>query len=502
MRITKKQLFVAIAATLAAGLAAAGPDTTVLRNVTVVDTRSGALQPGRSVVIEQGRIARIVGARDAVAADARIIDGGGKFLVPGYLDMHVHSVPAAFGPAPALNLMLAHGITGVRQMNGSPELVRAARQFNAARAAGAAEVPEVLATAGAILAGVRSPADGVAAVQATKAMGADFVKVVSASPAALPAILAEAKQQALPVAGHLSPGLDALASAAGYRSIEHLGASPTPVQFSCSAEADAIRADLLAGKGTAPTAALTPTYVVSPFLYAAGDAPFVQQMMDSYDPARCDAVAEAVVARGAWQVPTLIRLHAMLQSDDASFREDPALRYVDPSLRGLWSRLGGEFGAMQPASARTTFHAFYESYVNMLRVLHRHGGAATTLTGSDTGGIWVVPGASLHREFAELAAAGFTPLEVLQATTLNGARFLHREATMGTVEVGRHADLVLLDADPTADARNLTKIAGVFNAGRYLSKAQLDAMKDGIAAQAAASPARTLAELIDASHKD
>jgi imidazolonepropionase-like amidohydrolase len=99
------------------------------------------------------------------------------------------------------------------------------------------------------------------------------------------------------------------------------------------------------------------------------------------------------------------------------------------------------------------------------------------LTGTDFGGQWIVSGFSLHHEFDLLARAGVAPLRVLQMTTLDPARFLRREATMGSVERGRNADLVLLDADPIQNVANLHRIAAVVRAGRYLSRADLDAIE-------------------------
>jgi len=96
------------------------------------------------------------------------------------------------------------------------------------------------------------------------------------------------------------------------------------------------------------------------------------------------------------------------------------------------------------------------------------------LAGSDTSTIatWVIPGVSLHQEFRLLAAGGMSPLEFLQMTTLNGAEFLHREATMGTVEEGKNANLVLLDANPIVDVANFDKISAVVLRGKYFSKSR------------------------------
>ena len=198
----------------------------------------------------------------------------------------------------------------------------------------------------------------------------------------------------------------------------------------------------------------------------------------------------------------MIRLRTMLQSDNPSFVNDPNLKYVDPTTRMLWNQLSQRFTALQPSSAADTLRNYDASFVKMLKVLHANGAAPHVLAGTDVGGIWVIPGFSLHQEFHELADAGFTPLEVLQATTLNGARFLDRESTMGTVEANKNADLVLLDANPVLDVANLSKIAGVFNAGKYFSKSDLDDLKAKRAAANAAAPIRQVSTVLDPNHRD
>ncbi|MES2942139.1 MAG: hypothetical protein V4772_04630, partial [Pseudomonadota bacterium] len=366
---------------------------------------------------------------------ARVVDGAGKFVVPGYLDMHTHSVPAAvFQKAPHWPLYIANGVTGIRDMAGAPPLIAAARQFNAARGAGTLDAPEVLQIPGPPLIFARTPEEGVAAVRQTKAMGGDFVKVLGALPAVIPVIVNEARAQGLDVAGHLSPGMGAVdTAAAGWTVFEHLGGG-WGIPLDCANDQAAIRADLLAGKGATMPSPFPPTYPISPFLYSAGDAPFTQRSMDSYNNARCDVVTKKLVEKGTWQVPTMIRLRTMTNSDSAAFRTDPNLKYVDPTTRGLWNKLSKDFENLQPPSATVTFRNSYAPFERTLKQLRQHGGASRILVGTDVGGIWVIPGFSLHQEFREFAKAGFTPLEILQATTLNGARFLKRESTMGTVE--------------------------------------------------------------------
>lgn len=476
---------------------------TVLRNVTVVDTRTGALAHRMAVVIDQGSIRQTLpDAAVRISGNAKIVDGGGKYVVPGYLDMHTHALPAAvLHKAPSWPLFLANGVTGIREMAGAPPLIAAAREFNAARSAGTLDAPAILQVSGPVIVG-RTAEDGIQGVRQTKAIGGDFVKVVSASPSALPAILAEARAQGLGVAGHLSPGTGALETAkAGWTVIEHLGGIWS-IALDCANEQAAIRADLLAGKGSTIPSPLPPSFTFSPYVHGAADAPHVQRLLDTYNSDLCgNSVAKSMVELGTWQVPTMIRLHTMTNSDSSVFRNDPNLKYVNPQVRTVWNKLSTDFEYLRPASAADTFRKSYTSFVDTLKLLRKHGGASRMLIGTDVGGIWVVPGFSIHQEFREFAKAGFTPLEILQATTLNGARFLNRESTMGTVEAGKNADLVLLDANPVADAANLSKIAGVFNAGKYFPKSALDTMLANVAAAHAEAPARDVSTVADISHK-
>jgi hypothetical protein len=471
---------------------------TVLRNVTVVDTRTGSLTPGRALVIDKGVIQQILTSRSVqVSGGATEIDGSGKFVVPGYLDMHTHAVSSAFGPTPYWPLLLANGVTGVREMAGTPQLLSASSKINSARLDGTLDAPKILQMPGVPVAGALSAADGSAAVKKTQSMKGQFVKVINAGPEALQALLAEAKAQGLDVAGHLSPGLSAVDSVnGGFKAIEHLGGIWS-IQLDCAKDQADIRAALLAVKGSAPP---PPTYVLSPYLYSAGNAPYVQRIIDNQDAVTCDTVAQALVDKGAWQVPTLIRMRTMLQSDSPAFINDPNLKYVAAPTRVLWNQLAQQYSALQPGSALTTFRAYNASFVSMLKLLRKHGVASKLLTGTDIGGIWIIPGFSLHQEFRELANVGFTPLEVLQATTLNGARFLNQEATMGTVEARKNADLVLLEANPLLDVANLSKIAGVFNAGKYFPKRELDTIKEEFATISAAVPLEDANLLLDSSH--
>jgi imidazolonepropionase-like amidohydrolase len=161
------------------------------------------------------------------------------------------------------------------------------------------------------------------------------------------------------------------------------------------------------------------------------------------------------------------------------FRDDPNLKYVAPAMRAMWREVQAIYDRT-PATTKATYKALYEHDLRMVGLFNQAG--VKIVAGDDLGGGSVIAGFGLHQEFRELAKAGLSPLEVLQTATLNGAEFLRRTATMGTVEEGKNADLVLLEANPIAGVESLERIWGVVLNGHYYSKSALDKMKDDVEA--------------------
>lgn len=474
-----------LAASAAIVLTAAAPSPRglIIDDVTVVDTATGRLTPHRAVVIDGGRIVRIAAAGSR-AADARRIDGTGKFVVPGFLDMHAH--PLSWGDTPgALRLMLAEGVTGYRQMNGSPEML-------AQRRAGAFDLPdspELLALSGSLLAGPLAPTPeaAIAEVRRQKTQGADFIKFIDEPGPAFFAALAEATAQGLPLAGHLPPVIDVReASRHGMASIEHLGPREA-VLLGCSTRESELRAAVAAAPrgpaGPPPPGAMERTLANPIAATPAAAILSYGTVLDTYDAARCTDLARTFVANATWQVPTLIRLRTMEFGDDPAYRHDPNLRYAPRATRELWESVATQFERGATPASRAALARLFAAQLALVKLFDTNG--VPMMAGSDLGGGWVLPGYGLHQEFDLLAQAGVSPLHVLQMTTLDGARFLHREATMGSVAAGRNADLVLLDGNPVASVANLHRIAGVVRAGRYYTPADLDALKAATAAGSA-----------------
>jgi Amidohydrolase family len=463
------------------------PGPVVLRGVTVVDTRDGSLTPGVDVALADGRIAAITPTGDpGGSAAAMTIDAAGKFVVPGFLEMHTH-VLGEKDTARDLKLLLDTGVTGFRLMGGSDKLLKERRDGTLPWSDETSDdTPALLAMPGAVLnpANAGTVKAALTTIREQHAAGADFIKAALVGSEVFFAAQAEARRLGLPIVGHLPAGIDVrLASKGGMRSIEHLGPG-TGVLAGCSTEEAQIRAALNAGPGLKAPPFRIPfadkvmgpiirRLVMNPVLH---NSPLAVQMLrraiDTFDQGRAEELAAAFVADGTWHCPTLIRERTSELSDAAEFRDDPNLSLMDDKTVSEWREAAGKFGAL-PADTRATYRDAYELQLRLTKLLDDAG--VKLLAGSDScGAVWEVPGYSLHQEFDELARAGLSPLRVLQTVTLDAAEFLSRAKTLGTVEEGKQADLVVLDQNPIESVDHLHGIAGVIRAGGYHSAAELN----------------------------
>jgi imidazolonepropionase-like amidohydrolase len=225
---------------------------------------------------------------------------------------------------------------------------------------------------------------------------------------------------------------------------------------------------------------LVKKFVINPVARTrAADLNLMRHTIDTFDEDKARALAARFVADGTWYCPTLIRKRTTQLCDAPEYRDDPNLRFVADSSVRTWTSSARTF-AKRPAQQRATLRDEYALALRLTKLFDDAG--VKMIAGSDAcGAIWQIAGYSLHQEFDELAAAGLSPLRVLQTTTLDAAEFLGTTATMGTIQVGKNADLVLLDGDPTADVKHLHHISGVVRAGRYYSATDLDHMKRRVA---------------------
>jgi imidazolonepropionase-like amidohydrolase len=463
---------------------AAFAQSLVLNGVTIVDTQSGKLTRNQSVAIDGGKITQIARAGSIKAGiGTTMVDARGKYLVPGYLDMHVHSLNSP-DPTASFEVMLANGITGVRQMSGSPELLQKRRDGTLKLTS---DGPELLAMPGTVLTGANAgtPEAAVAEVDRQKQEGADFIKVIDVKPDPFFAALAEAKKVGLAFDGHLQP-TSAIEKAAdeGMTGIEHLGPGVS-VLDGCSTDEDAIRKVIAAtppkappiGDGTtladrALRATTNPTMASDPFAFD-----LMKRVAATYSEAKCRALIQRIKKDGMWMTPTLIRLKTMEFGDDPAFRHDPDLRYAPAKSRARWEEMAQQFPTIITPDRRATLKKFWALQLRLTKLLD--DGGVPMMAGTDAGdaGQWEISGVTLHEEFDLLHQAGLKPLTILQMTTINGAKFLHREDHMGTVAVGKDANLVLLDANPVASEANLHRINAVVRSGNYYDKNALERLK-------------------------
>jgi imidazolonepropionase-like amidohydrolase len=148
-------------------------------------------------------------------------------------------------------------------------------------------------------------------------------------------------------------------------------------------------------------------------------------------------------------------------------------RLGDTTKIPLYLEVTDKFHKLPPAMHATDREEYQHQLV--LTKLFDDAGVRM-MVGTDGGG--QAPGQSIHQEFDELAKAGLSPFKILQMTTLYPAEFLGRTATMGSIEVGKNADIVLLDGNPVESVQNLHSIAGVVRAGFYYSHHDLDALRE------------------------
>ena len=425
-----------------------------ITDVTVIDGTGSAARPHMTVVIVGDKIIAVDSmARPMVprplAAQATVIDGRGKFLIPGLWDMHVHLAKSG---AASLGLFVANGVTSVRDMGGAFTVVQ---QFRSMINAGTRIGPRIR-TAGPILesaervrrmkargtvepvdrfrAPVADTIDARRVVDSVAQLGVDFIKVRTAtSRETYQAIASAARRAGLTLAAHgdIVSAEDMLA--AGQRSIEHA------IYPSLQKRDSATRARLIRELAKARVA-IVPTMVN-----------YYQWLMVS------PADARRIV-------------------DDSLGRIDVRRRYVSGYLLDDWREQVDERDGAKDALIRRFFWPrAFGGILRDLREMHRAG--VRILPGTDVAVALMYPGFSLRDELKYFVdEIGMTPLEALVSATRFSAEFSGMQDSLGTVERGKLADLVLLDADPLLDIRNVGRIHAVITRGQLLDRSRLDGL--------------------------
>ncbi len=457
------------------------PRVLVFTNVTVVDVNGGPTLRNLNVVIHNDRIHAL--SKRAVihlGRNVQVVNAAGKFLIPGLWDMHVHTAIRPEGDLSSrtlASLYLAHGVVGVRDMGGDWTRLAALRKE---LAEGKLAGPSLLAAgpfvdgpqeASPIVIPVATAVEARAAVRKLKSEGVDFVKAQAGlSRDAYFALADEARKAGLVLAGHAPEALNAAeVSEAGQKTIEHVSPAlpgDAGILLACSSREEELRRELKALREleASPTA--------SPDEYRARTRKLQADLLDSYDTAKAAAVLGRLARNGTWVVPTLIWSQSFRALSKEDTRAGLPMKQLPAKLRERW--LAGRKRYLEAVAPETLAlnQRVARRSMELVGALHRAG--VLLLAGTDSTDAFVLPGFSLHQELELLVAAGLTPLEALQTATLNPAHFLARERERGSIDQGRVADLVLLDADPLEDIRNTRRISGVVVGGKHLSRRDLD----------------------------
>jgi hypothetical protein len=207
-------------------------------------------------------------------------------------------------------------------------------------------------------------------------------------------------------------------------------------------------------------------------------------MIDEYDPKICADVFSTFVRNGTRYVPTHLTRKMDAFADDPMYRNDPRSRYIPKATWKAWNDdADGMIAADRSPQGRKAMMDFYKKGLEITGAAHKAG--VKVMVGTDNGDSYILPGFAVHDEIQELVKAGLTPAEALKAATWNGAEFLGQLDTSGSIEAGKWADLILLNANPLIDARNTQSIAAVILRGRYLDRATLDQLLAGAETAAA-----------------
>jgi imidazolonepropionase-like amidohydrolase len=443
-------------------------------NVSVIPMDRERVLPGQTVLVRDGRIVAVGSAASVrVPTGARRVDGAGKFLIPGLADMHAHllsdaAVPDSVAPD-ELRIMLANGVTTARLMIGTPE------QFPLRARVASGEIPgPALYLASPQFAGrvygdsahfngraVATPEQARAAVREVADAGYDFIKLtVLISVPVYEAVIDEAAKRGIRVIGHVDPQVGLARALAAGQQIEHLN-----MYFEAAL------------RDGAPMTASVSDYLIY--------RPANWESLDWLDDARLDSLGRATAAAGVWSSPTLtfFKLAFAIGQPDSVIEARPDYAVLPDSLRRQM-REGRDYFWNNPPSAERRAR-YIDARNRIVRAIHQAGGRI--LAGSDSPEFFLLYGWTLHRELESLVEAGLPPFAALEAATRNPAEWLGTLAESGTVEPGKRADLVLLDANPLEDIRNTQRIAGVMRAGRWYPAAELSRMIDESAARIRAS---------------
>lgn len=437
--------------------------TVVIKGGTLIDVRTGSEVTDSVIVVEGTRIKQAGRESEIVVPPgAQVVDARGKWIIPGLMDMHAHISGLKNLP---LELYLVNGVTTIRDPGGNLTPLRLTRQ----EVDSGKRLGPRLFFAGYVLDGnpplwpdisviVDTPEQAMSATDFLIDQGVDLIKVYnSTTEAALVAILRAAHERGLPVAGHVPRSMTMTrAVELGMDCLEHIritGRELLPVE-----EAD--RIDFL---------------------------PYVEREALLWQ--RFDLDSDRMKELISFLAKSKVSLDPTLTVDEVNslglyeeYARDPNNRFLARELIFNEADLAPDVFRIPP-ELKDAAAAGFRKRLQFIGMCARAG--VQIIAGTDgVGAGKLLPGFGLQHELELLAQAGLTPLQVIQAATINAARALKKDDQLGSIEAGKLADMVILSASPLLDSRNTAKIDGVMIGGRLLDRKALDELL--AAAEAAA----------------
>jgi ankyrin repeat protein len=425
--------------------------TLVFTHVAVIDATGAPAKPDMTVVVKGDRIDALgKTSKLAVPRNAQVVDATGNFLIPGLWDMHAH---VHLGKR-YLALFTANGVTGIRVMLGRPKHHEWRKEISAGELIGPRMVigsPIIDGPNDSDKLIVRNEDEGRQVVRKVKREGADFVKVYHNLPRDVYfAIADEAKKQGLPFAGHIPFSVSAAeASDAGQQSAEHIHHI---ILMACLSREEQLRKNNMEGQ---PERGGNPLW-------------------ETYSEQKAAEFFARFVKNNTWVCPTALIWSEVAWWDGEDLANDPRLRFMPLSTVDQWHSQVDDRTARTPWGDRAVFKRFCRKQLEVVGAMRLAG--VGLLAGTDTPVPYCLPGFGLHDELALFVRAGLSPMEALRTATYNPAKFFGKLDSMGTIEKGKIADLVLLEANPLQDISNTQKIAAVVLGGKIYDKTALQKM--------------------------
>ena len=441
-----------------------------IKNVSVITMTSPTAVADQTVLIEKNKITRIGKASQvSIPSGFEVIDGTGKFLMPGLFDMHTHFFSDQGEPYDTykdeLKLMVVNGITTARLMTGHSSYFGLRKDIRDGKLDG----PELF-IASPQLAGrwpfpveyknfelVLTPKQGAAAVKKYKAEGYDAIKITfEVKPDVYKAITKTAKAENIKVAGHVGPFVKLPAALAAGQQVEHMD------QF-----IEMLLPDTSYNHGQS----ISDYNLYSQKAWAT---------LPHLDESKIPALARDVKKAGIYVTPTnyfMVSCFGALPSDE-TVKAMPDYQFIPPGMKeDKWKARKRYQSRIAPAESLEKFVRIRRSLVKELWET-----GVPIMAGSDSPEYFIMQGFALHDELKELAAAGLTNYEVLQTATVIPARYLGLSSSTGTIEKGKEADLLLLDKNPLTDINNTRIISGVMENGKWYDAATLGRLRSEAAA--------------------